>query len=570
MFFLVSLLKSITAAHDSPNGCLRWRCDEDINHDHYTRTVEQLRGPPIAIPTSNSRPRLQQGDKVEVLDASEQWRWAKITACHEDGTFNVRVYDDSGVDGQQWNNVAPVYLRSRILQVKPKGIAIRSKSEIPRWGGDDGVAFMAALAAYDNTDTEIESKHSDSNKKRRLGYWEEKDPYESDHSSLDFELESKSSDIVEEVNVRHPHEEGHVDSTKAQRRKKARSRFSTKKQNTKIRDSNSKPMRNRTVKNRKKAARLGKKTGNKRSKFKSRLQLDTELSSSNGKSAATRRSHNLSRSGRTTGRKRPKNKAQLSLNAKGSTSNQLSANGSTTSPSPHRQSTTSPSQNSKITHASHSKLTHASRAIEHSHASMCPSDSDDWLDSKLNDMSGQKNSYSDAEYSPNNVRDDDMETKVQTGDDAFRNSKVQTGDDAFRNPAASKSDALPPPRAVIRMSLSGSGSFGAMTIKERQRASQKMREKQRASLKIRGNHRVSVYSTQSLASASMPPPRRQSLHKAQSAASLTKQPRRRPLMTKSRSLASASMPPPKRVHMQKSSSSPCTFTKSEYVRSPKL
>ena len=155
VFFLVSLLKAITEAHDSVDGCLRWRCDQDISHGNFKRVVEQLREAPnkssVAIPTSEPGTKWKEGAIVEAVGASGVWHWASVVACHDDGTFNVYLYDDHAEGGQEWKNVRPVHLRPRSQHVRPEGIASRAPNDIPRWGGDDGAAFVAAMAAHANS-----------------------------------------------------------------------------------------------------------------------------------------------------------------------------------------------------------------------------------------------------------------------------------------------------------------------------------------------------------------------------------------------------------------------------------
>lgn len=154
VFFLVSLLNSITKAHDSAGGCRRWRCDQDISHDNFKRAVEQLKAVSdedkgkVAMSTSNPGPKWSQGALVDAEDATGVWRWATITACNDDGTFNVYIYDDNKGGGQEWGDVRPVNLRKRSKKAAKKGIAKRPPKDIPRWDRDKGAAFRRAVAAH--------------------------------------------------------------------------------------------------------------------------------------------------------------------------------------------------------------------------------------------------------------------------------------------------------------------------------------------------------------------------------------------------------------------------------------
>ena len=268
VFFLVSLLKAITVMHNSVDGCLRWRCDQDINHGNFKQALKQLHKTSdksaVAIPTSNSRAAWEEGAKVETEDASGVWRWAKILARHDDGTFNVYLYDDHG--GQEWDNVRPVHLRSRCQQKQPKGKARRPSSNIPRWDGDNGAAFMAAMAAHANTKMISKSVSTPRSKARRRpsllkskataktkdrqkikfrfkhrkrktrGHWEE-DEYESTDSDLEAELSDLSDD---EKNVRNTLDKTNMD----QRRSKAKARLAKQKRKSKESHTKSAPRKN--------------------------------------------------------------------------------------------------------------------------------------------------------------------------------------------------------------------------------------------------------------------------------------------------------------------------------------
>ena len=200
-----------------PDGCLRWQCDQNINHVNFERAVDQLRETSsessVAMPTSNTRTKWKEGANVETEGASGMWYWAKITACHDDGTFNVHVYDDE-TGGQEWSDVRPVNLRSRSQHVQPKGTASRPPKDIPRWDGNDGTAFIEAIASQAN-DTMVSKSVTNltnqmtktdpgdiffkksplsRNRKKSLGFWERKD--DSDESDSDHD--STVSGLIED------------------------------------------------------------------------------------------------------------------------------------------------------------------------------------------------------------------------------------------------------------------------------------------------------------------------------------------------------------------------------------
>ena len=138
----------------------------------------------IVIPTCNSRAKWTEGAKVEAEDAMGVWRWAKIISCNDDGTFNIYLYDGYASGGQEWHNVCPVQMRSRIQSMRPKGTAIRPASGIPRWDIDNGAAFTDAMAAHVKTVTI---------KKKPAGYWEATDSSDSDCELLEDEIKVQST-----------------------------------------------------------------------------------------------------------------------------------------------------------------------------------------------------------------------------------------------------------------------------------------------------------------------------------------------------------------------------------------
>ena len=293
---MTSLLNAIAVAHDSVDGCLRWRCDQDINHGNFKQALKQLRQASnrssiVAMLKSNSRPTWKKGAQVETEDASGQWRWAKILACHDDGTFNVYLYDDHAGGGQEWDNVRPVRLRSRSLCIRPQGIAKRPPSDIPRWDGDNGAAFMAAMAAHANdtvmmtksvSKPKSTSKDKSCNKVRSKakkhkmtktkiknsneeswGYWEENDDSDSFHADSDSDFESELCELskIEHngsetkmsnhgTRVRSTPDETNMHSTVDQRRSKAKARLA--KQKRKSKESHAKPVPPNNGKSRKK------------------------------------------------------------------------------------------------------------------------------------------------------------------------------------------------------------------------------------------------------------------------------------------------------------------------------
>ena len=178
----MSLLVSLTRAHGPVEGCLRWRCDKDINHDNFQSALKQL-SKNLVMPTSNTRDKWEVGAEVEAEGASGKWWWAKISACFEDGTYDVAIFDDHPEGGQIWYNVRPVHLRSRVQGVRPTGIARRPGTDIPLWDGDDGSAFLDAMEA----------------EKKRLGRWVDGESEDSDDSDLmddlDYEFGSAHSGL---------------------------------------------------------------------------------------------------------------------------------------------------------------------------------------------------------------------------------------------------------------------------------------------------------------------------------------------------------------------------------------
>merc|ERR1711937_308355 len=97
--------------HGSVKGCLRWRNDEAITNTNFKRAIDQIRmnvasGSGIDLPASNTREKWEEGAEVETEGASGKWWWAKVTAsCHDDGTYNVAVDDDTEGGGQKWKHV---------------------------------------------------------------------------------------------------------------------------------------------------------------------------------------------------------------------------------------------------------------------------------------------------------------------------------------------------------------------------------------------------------------------------------------------------------------------------------
>ena len=404
--------------HDSVDDCLRWRCDQDISHEHYKRAVEQLReasnGSLVAIPTSNPRPKLKQDAEVEAEDASGVWRWAKITACHEDGTFNVYIYDDNAGGGQDWDDMRPVHLRSRSQRVRPKGIACGPPADIPRWDDDDGAAFTAAIAAYAN------AVIKDSNK-RPLGYWEAKNKDNSDNPSSDSNFESELSDLLEdETEVQNTPDEAHTHSTDGQRQNRARSRLSKEKRNP--RDANTKSSRRENDKSRSRASQSGQTVTHKLSKGgksklhmnvskgKSKLHMNAEGPASNGYpgGASIMACHqNTPRSDQGIGRKHSKGKSQVHLDAQ-----QAALNG-------HRGGA-STTRRLSLPNCSLAKIKQVSETTKHSHASMRHSKSADSLFSKSKNPMGQLKTIvctiplpASVADGPNSLEHDDKEANYE-------------------------------------------------------------------------------------------------------------------------------------------------------------
>ena len=157
--------------HAAPEGCLRWRSDDDITNANFKRAIKKLRadvasGLAMAMPASNAREKWEEGAEIEAEGASGKWWWAKINACHDDGTYNVAVDDDTEGGGQEWENLRPVHLRSRVQLERPQGIAYRPGADIPRWGGDNGAAFKKIVGRWmdadaDSSDSEGEYSSGD-------------------------------------------------------------------------------------------------------------------------------------------------------------------------------------------------------------------------------------------------------------------------------------------------------------------------------------------------------------------------------------------------------------------------
>ena len=177
---------------------MRWRCDGDISPRNFKLTMERLREVSkgasetsistsnICIPTSNIRKKWKLGAEVEVEGIKNDWWYAKVTGCNDDGTYNAVVDDDHPEGGQEWENVRPVYLRSRVQAVRPTGIVRRHLDAIPRWDEDGGAAFLA-----------LQNKLL----RRYNGTWVSTDNDESDDSDSDEFKDMGESNDADDTNV---------------------------------------------------------------------------------------------------------------------------------------------------------------------------------------------------------------------------------------------------------------------------------------------------------------------------------------------------------------------------------
>ena len=131
------------------DGCLKWRLDADISNSKLQHALANLKARnSVIIPIATPARIWAEGDPVLAQGARGVFWWAKVTACHMDGTYTVFVFDDSPSGGQQWEHLVPMYLRPRTANCeRPTGIACRPSLEIPQWGDDDRSAFDAAVKA---------------------------------------------------------------------------------------------------------------------------------------------------------------------------------------------------------------------------------------------------------------------------------------------------------------------------------------------------------------------------------------------------------------------------------------
>ena len=102
------------------DGCLKWRLDADISNSKLHEALADLKARnAVIVPIATPARTWAAGDLVLAEGARGLFWWAKVTACHMDGTYNVFVYDDSPSGGQQWEHLAPMlssYLHSRTVQ----------------------------------------------------------------------------------------------------------------------------------------------------------------------------------------------------------------------------------------------------------------------------------------------------------------------------------------------------------------------------------------------------------------------------------------------------------------------